>query len=87
MLPTKEEWEATMAKAKSLNCQFPSLTNMGGTQCGSGPFTGVQSDYYWSSSSYAHNAIHVWSVFMRNGNVNPIRKTFTKGVWPVRGGQ
>jgi hypothetical protein len=53
-LPTKEEWDATMKNALALACTGPTLTNDAGTACikaGPSSFTGVESDYYWSSST------------------------------------
>ncbi len=52
------------------------------------PFTGVQSDYYWSSSSYAFNANFLaWIVRMDDGYVYDDVKTSNFYVWPVRAGQ
>ena len=36
-------------------------------------FTGVQSHYYWSGTSYADNPNNAWNVNMNNGNVHPVR--------------
>ena len=51
------------------------------------PFTGVQSNYYWTSTSYADSTVFAWSVVMFNGSVNILGKADTYYVWPVRGGQ
>jgi len=51
------------------------------------PFSGVQSDNYWSSTSYADNTSNAWNLNLNNGNVNNDDKTNTNYVWPVRGGQ
>src|SRR5207247_1171111 len=68
-LPTKAEWEATIARAGAMGCKFggagspPSLTNDPGANCLSvGPtsFTGVQSGNYWSSSSFEDVPINAW---------------------------
>ncbi len=52
------------------------------------PFTNVQSNYYWSSSTYAPNTAFAWGVNMNDG---PVGSGFFKSasyyVWPVRGGQ
>lgn len=48
-------------------------------------FTGVQSTYYWSSSTYADNISHAWSVHM-NGHVYHHDKGTNCRVWPVRAG-
>jgi len=95
-LPTKAEWEATIAQAVALDCKFgspggpPSLTNNAGTACLSvGPtsFTGVQSSFYWSSSALEDNPIVGWLVGLNNGGVTVINKNNTFFVWPVRAGQ
>ena len=52
------------------------------------PFTGVQSDYYWSSTTYAGTTSTAWCVTGYNGNVlSSVGKAFINHVWPVRGGQ
>ncbi|TVQ95313.1 MAG: DUF1566 domain-containing protein [Desulfovibrionales bacterium] len=51
------------------------------------PFTGVQSSYYWSSTSNAANTDRAWDVRMTNGVVSFSSKTVTEHVWPVRAGQ
>ena len=56
------------------------------------PFTGVQSNVYWSSSSYAYSADHAWFVDMYVGVVGGYTDFSRKGngnayVWPVRAGQ
>jgi len=50
-------------------------------------FTGVRSDFYWSSTTYADFTSDAWYVSLYNGSVNHVNKTFTLYVWPVRGGQ
>ncbi len=54
---------------------------------GGHPFNGVQSFYYWSSTTHADSTDYAWYVGMGYGYVNPDNKTFTKHVWPVRTGQ
>ena len=49
-------------------------------------FTGVQSGYYWSGTSYAVDPDYAWIVDMDDGNVNAGPKHFHFYVWPVRGG-
>jgi hypothetical protein len=51
------------------------------------PFTDVQSDTYWSSTTGAINTIHAWYVRLTDGYVYADNKTFTLYIWPVRGGQ
>ena len=54
----------------------------------SGPFTGVLSDLYWTSTTYAVGTTSAFLVNMGDGTV-PVREktTFFYYVWPVRGGQ
>ncbi|MBW7897310.1 MAG: DUF1566 domain-containing protein [Candidatus Brocadiaceae bacterium] len=50
------------------------------------PFTNVQSDYYWSSTTLVTNTSNAWLVSFYNGNVNTTDKTYNNYVWCVRGG-
>jgi len=52
------------------------------------PFTGVQSTYYWSSTSYAEFTDVAWFVYMYNGYMrhNGNKSTGDFYVWAVRGG-
>jgi hypothetical protein len=52
-----------------------------------GPFSGVQSNFYWSSTSIADNSSSAWNLGLYNGNVNNDIKVSGPYVWPVRGGQ
>ena len=67
----------------------PALPNTAGTgQWTEGnPFTGVQSSYYWSSTSNASSATNAWTVELDFGSVLANAKAFASYVWPVRGGQ
>jgi hypothetical protein len=52
------------------------------------PFTGVQQNYYWSSTTYAGAAGTAWDVHIYHGYVLSSNKNSTiHYVWPVRGGQ
>jgi hypothetical protein len=51
------------------------------------PFTGVQSGFYWSSTSAAANTGSAWGVSLDDGGVYLDTKTLAYYVWPVRGGQ
>jgi hypothetical protein len=66
----------------------PSLSNDAGTgQWTSGAdsaFSGVQSSYYWSSSTCAFSTTNAWLVSLNVGIVNYSDKTNTYDVWPVR---
>jgi hypothetical protein len=49
------------------------------------PFSSVQSDFYWSSTSNAGNTVNAWSVnFFNFGWVSPSAKTTAYYAWPVR---
>ena len=51
------------------------------------PFTGVQSYYYWSSTTNSFNTANAWYVNLYYGGVVAFDKTGDYYVWPVRGGQ
>ena len=51
------------------------------------PFSGVQSNVYWSSTTYANGTVYAWSVYLYYGSVSYPNKTGYYYVWPVRGGQ
>jgi hypothetical protein len=48
------------------------------------PFTGLQSSYYWSSTTYAINTVYAWVVSMDYGVVGGYAKSVNVWVWPVR---
>lgn len=55
---------------------------------GGHPFDNVQSDLYWSSTTYASNDGDAWYVDLSEGFVSWDGKTtYAYYVWPVRGGQ
>jgi hypothetical protein len=85
-LPTRTEWMAMVAYAKS-RYSNPALTNAAGTaQWADGdPFLNVQSSVYFSSSSDSSNG--VWGVLMDVGYVTGVGKIGLSYVWPVRAGQ
>jgi hypothetical protein len=54
------------------------------------PFINVQSNIYWSSTTYEFNSDFAWGVSMADGSafVNPYQKTgHYFNFWPVRGGK
>ena len=51
------------------------------------PFSGVQSNNYWPSTSNVNNPNNAWSVYLNGGYVDNSDKTNTNYIWPVRGGQ
>ena len=63
-LPSKEELEGIGTDPPATwESGYPPVTwTMPGT-----PFTNVQSDYYWSGTSYPCNAYYAWVVNMHNG--------------------
>ena len=67
----------------------PALSNAAGTaQWTEGDaFSSVQTNDYWSSTTYAGSTAYAWYVYLGNGNVYTNVKSFTCYVWPVRGGQ
>ena len=50
-------------------------------------FTGVQSAFYWSSSSSADSPSDAWGVDMGDGDGDNDDKSYSQHVWPVRSGQ
>jgi hypothetical protein len=50
-------------------------------------FSGVVSNWYWSSTTYVNNTNNAWIVNLNNGNVNNDNKGNNNYVWPVRGGK
>ena len=51
------------------------------------PFTGVQSGYYWSSTTYASSTAIAFVVYPHGGHIYSNDKTNLYYVWPVRGGK
>lgn len=47
-------------------------------------FTGIQTDFYWSSETYAEDRNTAWGVFMYSGKVYNEVKSGQNFVWPVR---
>ena len=84
-LPTIGELESLVDR----NFYSPALSNAAGTAkwTEGGAFSGVQTDYYWSSTTYADSTSNAWFVSLYNGSVNRHGKTYDLYVWPVRGGQ
>jgi serine/threonine protein kinase len=82
-LPTRDEWETMMDKKYNA----PALSNAAGTgkwEEGDA-FLGVQSDwFYWSSTIYHTSS--AWYVDLDYGFVGNHGQTYTNDVWAVRGG-
>ena len=97
-LPTKEEWEATVARAIELGCTGdvlgPVLTNTAGTGCfsagiGRPVFTNVQvgDSTYLSSTVNDQNPNKVWIIALREAYWTEFAKGFAAYfLWPVRDG-
>jgi len=67
----------------------PAVPNTTGTEkwTEGDPFTNVQSDFYWSSTTNASNTDLAWGVHLNDGRVDDGNKPSTYYVWPVRGRQ
>jgi hypothetical protein len=88
-LPTRTEWMAMVAYAKS-RYSDPSLTNAAGTgkwTTNGDAFNNVIGGDYWSSTPYINDATQAWSASVHWGNMVGNQKTNNVYIWPVRGGQ
>lgn len=98
-LPTKAEWEATIAQAVVLGCAHgvsrfegpPSLTNDVGIACydtGAGSsFAAVAPELYWSSTTAAFDPTTASFADLFNGTVGgAAAKAGGLRMWPVRSG-
>ncbi|WP_235203638.1 DUF1566 domain-containing protein [Candidatus Magnetobacterium casense] len=75
-LPAKEELESLVKDSKG--DPYSWLASQG--------FTNVQSNGYWSSTSYAGDTSDAWIVSMVGGDVFAFGKSSSSYVWPVRSG-
>jgi hypothetical protein len=50
------------------------------------PFTGLESTYYWTSTTYAYNTDGAWTIGYADGYASAYYKTDSYYVWCVRGG-
>ncbi len=85
-LPSRFELESLL----DLEYDHPAVSNAAGTgQWTEGDvFAGVQSNYYWSSTSVTGLPSYAWNVYLSSGFVNGSDKsTSSYYVWPVRAGQ
>ena len=94
-------WDAAKARAATLasgQCgltdnsaagvwRLPTIEELKAIYSSKGQFSGVQSYYYWSSSTYALSTAFAWGVGMGNGGVYGSSKNYGSYVWPVRSGQ
>jgi len=67
----------------------PALSSASGTSkwTSGDAFIGVQSNYYWSSTTYSGDTAYAWVVYLLVGSVADGGKAGTYYVWPVRAGQ
>jgi hypothetical protein len=87
-LPTKIEWMAMVAYAKSRYSSPPLTNGAGDGHWTSGDvFTNVQSNAYWSSTSYPNFTNYAWEVNTWVGSMGSNLKSYESYCWPVRGGQ
>jgi hypothetical protein len=83
-LPTIEEWQAMVDKKYSW--PGPSLSNAAGTgQWTEGDmFSNVQTNLYWSNTTYTKLSSAAWCMYLSNNTINYYFKGGTYYVWPVR---
>lgn len=84
-LPTIKE----LASLVDFAYAVPALSNAAGTgQHASGnPFTNVQPNLYWSSTSSGGDAEDAWQVNLYDGSTGTQLRIMMLYAWPVRGGQ
>ncbi|WP_052507486.1 DUF1566 domain-containing protein [Desulfonatronovibrio magnus] len=89
----KLNWHDAMSRCSSFSIsgiggwRLPSmdeLLSLSSAMQGGHPFTGIQSSFYWSSTT---NADVAWGVPMYTSFMITSSKTDTLPVWPVRAGQ
>ena len=84
-LPNQKE----LSSLVNLKYYDPALSNTEGNGNWSeaeGPFIGVQSNYYWSSSTVIFFPSGAWNVNLKSGIVDGDDKANPHAVWPVRDG-
>lgn len=87
-LPTKVEWEATVADAVALGCIAPALTDTAGTGCFLQEpmkiFTNIPGfDVFWSST-FEGNALQFWYMSLGDGTMGILPFSESLNAWPVR---
>ena len=91
-LPSKGEWLAMTEDATGCN---PAITNdiasgcwIEGCPASLCSFHGIQSSWYWSSSTVNQGDLaEAWTAYLVDGQVYNNAKSSLSYVWPVRGGQ
>lgn len=78
-----------LGSLRHFDVHSPPLPNTAGTgQWVEGdPFTGIQINYYWSSTTVASFEDYAWYMNFVHGRENSHTKVHEFYVWPVRGGQ
>ncbi len=81
-LPNLRELQSLIAYQYS----YPALSDAAGTGIWSegDAFSGVESGYYWSSTTYADGTGYAWVVYLSVGSVSVGSKSGSYDVWPVR---
>ena len=89
-LPSIAEWEAMIDTGCTPTISNDQDNDCWDTRCfdsGACSFYGVQSEFYWSSSSDQRDLTKAWPVSLLSGGIAENPKIDTLRVWPVRGGQ
>jgi hypothetical protein len=88
-LPSPAEWQGIFKASCYPNPGAPTILDKAGTGChatGAQWASGVQSNFYWSSTTDSDFPLSAWGVNLGNGSVDENIKNQPYGVWPVRGG-
>lgn len=72
-LPNRNE----LASIISRRHDFPALPD-------GQPFTGLQSSYYWTSTTLPGDQVMAWAAHLEYGDMTFLAKDRAQGVWPVR---
>ena len=74
------------ASIVAASCPAPFILDSAGTGCWSegDPFSGVQSDFYWSASSRSDGPVYAWGAFLDAGGAGTALKPESHFLWPVR---
>ena len=84
-LPSRQELESLL----DLGFSDPALSNAAGAAkwAPGDPFEGVETTYYWTSTTLAADPTYVWCVDLFEGAVFYAYEVNYYYVWPVRGGR
>lgn len=81
-LPNRFELESLINLAYEQPCISNAVGNAKWTA--NNPFSNVQSTWYWSGTTCAHDTTRAWGLGLDYGFVNYGEKTYENYVWPVR---